>query len=149
MKPRHLIRIAVAGPLLAGLLAGCSLLGFVSITERVAQFQVDLNSSTRVALYENFHPDLCYDYSALKDPVATIDTPMPRVGTGTQYVLSITDDTAPSNGVIVTVTAGPAAYGTTPKYLKLVMEISGLGDYRIASFEQSTTLSFPGPALYE
>jgi hypothetical protein len=144
MKPRHLIRIVVAGTLLAVLLAGCSLLGFVSIDERMAQFQDDLNSVDRLTLYNNFHPDLTADYAALKVPSLTIDTLIPlRATTDPLYALAVTDQASPSTGVLVTITGGPASYGA-PKYLKLVMETSGIGDYRIVSLQQSSITTFTG-----
>jgi len=147
MRARHGIFLLAIVAALAGILVGCDLLGFVSPSARVSEFESALNSATRAAAYQNFHPDKTSDYSALKDPVPTLDPIFPRLGTGdAAYSLTVTDDASPSSGVFVTVTGGPAGFGA-PKYLKLVMETVGTGDNRIVSLEMSTTKgSFPGPA---
>ena len=147
MKSRHALRLVGATLVFAGALAGCSFLNMVSIDERITSFQSDLNSATRATLYEDFNPDLTADYNALKDPTTTIDPLIPVLGTGdAPYTLTVTDKSSPSTGVFVTIDGGPAGFGA-PKYLKLVMETTGLADYRIVSLELSNTAgSFPGPA---
>jgi hypothetical protein len=146
MKTRHILHFSGLGLLLAGVLAGCSLLGSVSIDERIADFQADLNKTDRSSAYQNFHPDLTGDFNSLKSgaPITAI-FPVPD-GTGTPYALAVTDETNPSTGVFVTVTGGPTVFGG-PKYLKLVMKTTGSSDNRIVSLEWSNTIGlFPGPA---
>jgi hypothetical protein len=131
MRVRHVLVLLGLAAVVAIGLTSCSELGVVSIDERITQFQSDLNSSTRSTIYEDFHPTLTSDYAALKDPTTTIDTVLP---TGTNYSLTITDQSSPSTGVLVTITAGPASL-STPRYLRLVMDMTGLSDYRIVSLE--------------
>jgi hypothetical protein len=144
MKARHIfLLIGVAAILVA--LASCSLFGIVSIDDRIATFQSDLNSATRTAIYQDFHPTLTADYSALKDPKTTIDPLIPPVGNGPAYVLTITDETSPSTGVLVTITGGTSGYFPTPQYLSLVMDVTGPSDHRIVALELSDTKgSFTG-----
>ena len=134
MRVRHIVLFLGVAVALAGVLAGCDMLGFVSVEQRVTDFQTSLNAADRSTLYLNFNPDKTGDFNALKDPTTTIDVPMPPLGTGdTAYTLTITDKTDPMAGVIVNVTGGPATF-FAPKHLKLVMETTGIGDYRIDSF---------------
>jgi hypothetical protein len=133
MRTRHiLVLLAIAVVLAAGVI-GCNPFGSVSITERISQFQTDLNSADRSNIYMNFHPTSTSDYNALKSSSATLDSVIDPVGSGPNYTLTITDQSDPSTGVLVTISAGPAAWSTYPRYLKLVMETTGVGDYRIVS----------------
>jgi hypothetical protein len=133
MRVRHYVLFILVALAMAGMFVGCDLLGFVSIDQRVTDFQDSLNAADRSTLYTNFHPTLTSDYAALKDPTTTINQLMPPLGTGdTTYTLTVADETDPATGVIVNVTGGPASYGA-PKHLKLVMDVTGTGDYRIVS----------------
>ena len=145
MRTRHVLCFLGLAASLAGAIVGCSLLGSVSIDERIASFQADLNKTDRTSAYLNFHPDLTTDFDTLKSG-ATIMTifPLPD-GTGTSYTLSITDKSSPSTGVFVTVTGGPTPAFFPPLYLKLVMQTTGTSDYRIVSLEWRNTAVFPGP----
>jgi hypothetical protein len=136
MRVRHYVLFLLVVLAMAGVLVGCDILGFVSIDQRVADFQVSLNAADRSSLYTNFHPDQTADYAALKDPPKTIDAVMPPLASGdTAYTLAVTDESDAATGVIVKVTGGPALYGA-PKNLKLVMATTGTGDYRIVSLAQ-------------
>jgi hypothetical protein len=139
MKTRHILLLIGVAAILGGL-AGCSLFGIVSIEDRLATFQTDLNSATRTVIYQNFHPTRTSDYSALKDPMTTIDVVIPALGTNPAYSLSVTDKSDPANGVKVTITGGPAGFG--PQYLNLVMDVTGTSDYRILSLELSGTRGY-------
>jgi hypothetical protein len=138
MKARHIVLLVGVAAVIAAL-ASCSLFGIVSIDNRITDFQNDLNSSTRAAIFQDFHPTKTSDYSALKDPKTTIDPLIPPVGTSPNYVLTVTDETSPSTGVLVTITGGSAGAFPTPQYLNLVMDVTGSSDYRIVSLELSTT----------
>jgi hypothetical protein len=136
MRVRHYVIFLLVVLAMAGVLVGCDILGFVSIDQRVTDFQDSLNAADRTSLYLNFHPDQTADYAALKDPTTTIDVLMPRLGTGdTAYTLTVADESDAAAGVIVKVTGGPATYGA-PKHLKLVMATTGTADYRIVSLAQ-------------
>ncbi|MGA2975411.1 MAG: hypothetical protein ABSF77_08900 [Spirochaetia bacterium] len=132
MRIRRILLPVLVVLILAGGLISCSFLGMVSIDDRIAQFQTDLNSATRSTIYEDFHPTKTSDYNALKDPV-TIEAVFPPLGiSDTAYSLTVTDESNPATGVIVTVTGGPASFNA-PKHLKLVMDTTGVSDYRIVS----------------
>ena len=131
MRVRHIVLAVVV--LLAGVLVGCDFIAPVSIDQRITDFQADLNKTTRTSAYLNFHPTLTKAYDALKDG-STITTlfPLPD-GTGSSYVLTVTDESAPgTTGVLVTVTGGPTSYLGT-HHLILVMETTAISDYRIVS----------------
>jgi len=144
MKARLILLLAGAAAILVAL-ASCSLLGIVSIDDRLANFQTDLNSATRSTIYQDFHPTKTSDYNALKSPILTIDVVIPAVGSNPAYSLQVTDKSDPASGVKATITGGPAGFG--PQYLNLVMDVTGTSDYRIVSLELSSVRdSFPGPA---
>lgn len=145
MKGRHILFLIGIAAILAAVIVGCSVAGAtVSVTQRITDFQSDLNSSGRTTIYEDFHPTMTSDYNALKDPTTTIDSVIPPLGTSDPaYVLTVTDDTYPATGVFVTITGGPVTFGA-PQYLKLVMAVTGTADYRIVSLALSNTAgSFP------
>jgi outer membrane lipoprotein-sorting protein len=146
MRVRHIVFSLAAVVTLAGVLAGCELLGIVSIDDRIVAFQNELNASTRSTIYENFHPTLTSDFTSLKNATLTLDTIIPPLGTGdAQYSLVVTDKADPSTGVFVTIDGGSLGWG--PQYLKLVMETTGTADYRIVSLEiDPTPGNFLGPA---
>jgi hypothetical protein len=148
MKARHLLSLAAVAIILGFALVSCSDLGVVSITDRLTTFQTDLNAADRTSIYLNFHPTSTMDYDALKDPTTTIDPLFPVLGTtDTVYTLTIDDQANPATGVLVTVTGGPAGFGA-PKYLKLVMDTTGVADYRIVSLSMSTvTSTYPTPQI--
>jgi hypothetical protein len=133
MRVRHIVLSLFLVLALSGVLVGCELLGFVSIDLRVTDFESALNAANRSTLYENFHPTLTNDFQALKNTALTIDVPMPPlVGADASYVLTIDNKADPATGVLVTVTGGPAGF-SAPKHLKLVMDTTGIADYRIVS----------------
>ncbi|HEY9593212.1 MAG TPA: hypothetical protein VHE79_01950 [Spirochaetia bacterium] len=121
-----LVLLGIAAVLAAGL-ASCTIFGIYSISDRVAQFQTDLNSSNRSNAYLNFSPTMS-DYNSLKDPSTTFDVTFPPVNGGTSYAFTVTDQSN-SSGVIVEVTAGPSGFaGTYPQYIKLAMTADGLNN---------------------
>ena len=147
MKLRHVLLAAAVAVIAVGFLATCDLFTSpVSIDQRIADFQSDLNNAVRTSAYNDFHPTMTADYNALKDG-STINTLFPVVNGGTTYTLTVTDESSPSTGVMVTVSGGPNTFNSgSPKYLKLVMAVTGTADYRIVSLEMETTAVFPGPA---
>ena len=142
MKIRHIVPLILVAGALASTIVGCSL-NAVSISQRISQFQSDLNSQDRTSAYLNFHPTLTLSYTALASGT-TITTYFPLVNGGTQYSLAITDQNSPSSGVRVTVNPGPVAFGPTPQYLNLVMATTNNDDWRIVSLALSNTYgSYP------
>lgn len=140
MKARHLVVTLVAASLAAWALMSCSLTA-VSIEDRISTFQSDLNTADRSDVYLNFHPTKTTQYDALKNPsVAGFDTEFPPPA-GTNYSLSIYDQSDPAAGVIVQVTAGPdSGSGYTPTYyLKLTMATTNDNDWRIVTLSDSAT----------
>ncbi len=145
MRVRHILVLLGIAVLLTAGVVGCSLFGIVSISDRVAQFQSDLNTADRANIYQNFLSTMS-DYAALKDPTTTINTVYPLVGSGTGYALSVIDQTNPSSGVIVEITAGPAGYSPSyPRYMKLVMTASGLNNLISALYQDNG----PGTTTYQ
>jgi hypothetical protein len=141
MRVRHYFLGFAIVLTLAFALAGCQLLGFWSISDRITQFQTDLNTSGRLGLYLDFHPDQCSDFNALKDPTTTFNSLIPL---GTGYSLTITDQ-SDSSAVLVTISGG--GFGS-PHYLKLSMATTGIGDNRIVKLWLSTSTTFnPGPDI--
>jgi hypothetical protein len=134
MKARHVFAILVGAALVLWSLASCDLLNpAVSISDRIGDFQADLNTSTRSGIGSNFHPTSCTEYAALQDPnLSGINTTFPA---GT-YSLSIVDQSNPSGGVIVQVT-GPNVLLTSPYFLKLTMETFKGNDWRIVTLSES------------
>jgi hypothetical protein len=120
-------------------LAGCSL-SAVSIDQRISTFQSDLNTTDRMAVYQDFHPTLTSEYDPLKDPsLSGFDTEFP-VPTGSNYSLSIVDESNPAAGVIVYVTAGHnTPVVNIPYYLKLTMATTDKDDWRIVTLSDSQT----------
>ena len=80
MRVRHFLFLLGIAVVLAAGVAGCSLFGFVSISDRITQFQNDLNNSDRSNIYQDFHPTSTSDYNALKSSSATLDSVLPAVG---------------------------------------------------------------------
>ena len=130
MRVRHAVYLAVIVIAAAGALAGCELLGFVSIDQRIGHFQDALNTTDRSTAYENFHPDKCSDYNALKNPSFVINSAFPT--SSITYSLSVTSE-SDSSAVLVTVT-GSAGFLL---YLRLNMQTTGIGDNRIVSMDTS------------
>ena len=142
MKLKHVLKFAGIAVLTVAAVISCSMFG-VSIADRIAAFQDNLNSADRSSLYLNFDSAATSDYNALKDPTTTIDVYIPPRVTGDPlYALTITNDSNPSTGVLVTISGGPASFGGT-HYLKLVMDnsTSFLGDWQIVSLRLSSTSS--------
>lgn len=133
MKARHWLYLGGVVVTLVFALTGCQLLGFVSISDRIGDFQSSLNNTDRSSAYQNFHPTASSDYDALKSTTYTIwTTTFPT--SGITYSLSITDQSN-SSAVMVTAT-GAGSFGTL--YLRLNMQTTGLGDNRIVSMDTST-----------
>jgi hypothetical protein len=129
MKARHIAYMLIIAAIAVAALAGCEFLGFVSIDQRISDFQTALNTSDRSTAYESFHPDKCGDYSAIKSGTfvwsSIFDT------TYSPYTLTVTDE-SDSSAVLVTAT-GSNGYATL--YLRLNMQTTGVGDYRIVSMD--------------
>jgi hypothetical protein len=146
MKARHVYAILAAASLAALALTSCSL-SSVSIEQRISTFQSDLNTTDRIAVYQDFHPTLTHEYNNLKDPSTSgFDAEFP-VPTVTNYSLSIYDKSNPTAGVIVQVTAGPASGSTfvPTYYLSLTMATTGSDDWRIVTLSDSQTNSGYAP----
>jgi len=135
MKARHVIPLIVIAVMATLALAGCELFGFVSIDQRVSNFQAALNTTDRTTAYENFHPTLCNDYNAIKNGTYTWSTVFDT--SYIPYTLTVTDESN-SSAVLVTAT-GSNGYPTL--YLRLNMQTTGIGDYRIVSMDTSATSS--------
>ena len=140
MKSRHVLAALIGASLLALALASCSLAS-VSVDQRLATFLSDLNAADRNNLvYQNFHPTQTTEYGALKNSgLSGFDTAYPSPS-GTNYAFSTVDETSPSAGVIVQVTAGPTSGSSLVPpnfYLKLTMATTGDSDWRIVSVSDS------------
>jgi hypothetical protein len=138
MRTRHVVYMALVVVAAAAALAGCSLLGFVSISDRVGDFQASLNSTDRSSAYQNFHPTACSDYNSLKSSSFVIDPTFPTANIS--YSLSIVDQSN-SSAVVVSITGSNAYAG--PSYLRMNMQTTGLGDNRIVSMDTATSSSGP------
>jgi hypothetical protein len=139
MKARHLFAILVGAGLILWSLASCNL-NSVSISDRIGDFQSDLNTSSRTNVYNDFHPTMTTLYGPLKDPVLSgfnLLLPVP----GPSYSLSIVDQSNPSAGVIVVVNAGSTdgSGWAVPFYLKLTMATYNSNDWRIVTLSDSQT----------
>jgi hypothetical protein len=145
MKLRHVLLAAAVAVIAIGFLVTCDLFTTpVSIDQRIADFQSDLNNTVRTSAYQNFHPTMTGDYDALKSGT-TITTLFPAPdGSGTAYSLTVTDESSPSTAVLVTVSGGPTSYGVT-HHLKLVMATYNSVDWRIVSLSMDNGSSvYPG-----
>ncbi|MGA2378909.1 MAG: hypothetical protein ABSG85_06330 [Spirochaetia bacterium] len=138
MKARHLFAIFVGAGLILWSLASCNL-NSVSISDRIGDFQSDLNTSSRTNVYNDFHPTMTAAYGPLKDPVGSgfnLAYPPP----GPSYSLSIVDQSNPSAGVIVAVNSGSSGPGYSfPYYLKLTMATYNSNDWRIVTLSDCQT----------
>jgi hypothetical protein len=134
MKARHWLSLGIAVVAAVLALNGCQLLGFVSISDRIADLQSSLNNADRSSGFDNFHPTACSDYNALKSTTYSLwATTFPT--SGITYALSITDQSNAS-AVMVTATGG-GSFGTL--YLQLSFQTTGLGDNRIVTMATSAT----------
>jgi hypothetical protein len=147
MRVRHIILVVAVVLAVVGGLVGCDLLGIVSVSQRVSDFQNDLNLANRSMIYQDFHPTLTSDYDSLKSASLTLDSIIPPLNPGdADYTLTITDQKDPATGVFVTIDGG--ASGFSPQYLKLTMATTGTSDYRIVTLAISTTQgSFASPNI--
>ena len=130
MKTRAAFRLVAIVVALSAILSGCDLFKpSVSIAERIALFQDDLNKADRSQTYLNFNPTLTQDYASLKG--YNWSTPFPLKGTGSAYSAAVTSQTDAS-AVLVTIDGGPATYGG-PKNYKLAMAVDSENakDWRI------------------
>ncbi len=144
MIVKRMARVAAAAAMCGWAHAGCSLfsglLG-VSVTQRITQFQTDLNNADRTNIYLNFDSTKTTEYNAIKDPKYW-DTPYPVPAAGDQkYAITITDDSDPSN--VTATMAGPASFSASGSALSAVFVMSQEGfDYFIRTLDvsQGTTL---------
>jgi hypothetical protein len=121
MKIRHVAAIPIGAGLLTWALLCCSIAGptEVTIDQRVADFQSDLNTSDRASAYQDFSPNDNL-YTALQSGsyfASVFPVPPPN------YSLSVIDESNPSTGVIVQV-SGPPPSGlgySSPYFLNLTM----------------------------
>ena len=130
MKTRAAFRLVAIVVALAAILSGCDLFKpSVSIAERIALFQDDLNKADRSQAYLNFNPALTQDYASLKG-LDWWNTNFPPKGTGSAYSAAVTSQTDAS-AVLITI-SGPALYGP-PKNYKLAMAVDSENakDWRI------------------
>ncbi|MGA2640907.1 MAG: hypothetical protein ABSG21_08380 [Spirochaetia bacterium] len=143
MKARHIFAILVGAVLIVWSLASCNPLNSVSISQRIADFQADLNTSSRSNVYQDFHPTMTTEYNALKDPnLSGFNTEFPATG---QYSLTDSNDSNPA-AVIVTVNAGSPGTGsglTAPYYLQLNMATYNGNDNRIVTLSDSSSIGGP------
>ncbi len=132
MRARHFVYLALVVVAAVVVLAGCSLLGAVSISDRVGDFQASLNNTDRSSGYNNFHPTACSDYDALKSTTYSLwQTTFPT--SGITYSLTITDQSN-SSAVMVTATGSPS-FGTV--YLQMSFQTTGTNDNRIVTLATS------------
>ena len=134
MKPRHILYGIAVAVLVAWTLASCNLAG-VSIKDRVANLQDDMNTSTRSNVYKNFHPTESISYAALRADPSTFNIAYPP-GNG-PFSLGVLDDSN-SSAVIVQVSAGASLAWHVPWYMELQMDQSGL-DWDIVKLYDSQT----------
>lgn len=136
MKARHVFAILVGAGMILWSVVSCNL-NSVSISDRIGDFQADLNTSSRTNVYQDFHPTSTIEYNALKDPnLSGFNTLFP-VGS---YSLSIFDQSNPSSGVIVIVTGPTNGSGhTSGYYLSLTMATYNGNDWRIVTLSDSQT----------
>jgi hypothetical protein len=136
MKVRHWLYLGTVVVAVALALSGCQLLGFISVSDRISDFQDSLNNSDRSSGYQNFHPTACSDYDSLKSTTFTLwQTTFPT--SGSPYSLSITDQSN-SSSVMVTATGGGSF---TTLYLQMSFQTTGLGDNRIVTLATATSIS--------
>jgi hypothetical protein len=138
MKARHLSALVVGAALISWSLASCNMTTPVSISQRIADFQGDLNTSSRSNVYNDFHPTMTQEYNALKDPnISGFNLEFPATG---QYSLTDTNDSNPA-AVIVTVNSGPNTGSTwvAPYFLELNMATYNSSDWRIVTLSDSQT----------
>jgi hypothetical protein len=116
------------GAALALALAGCSLLG-VSIDDRLAKFQDDLNNPDRSGAYLEFDSSLTSYYTAVKKP-EWWDIPFPIPAAGEQQYLITVSDESKSSKVTATISGPPTFSATGPRDAVFVMSQEN-GDYFI------------------
>src|SRR5271157_5227234 len=134
MKTRHFLAILIVAGLILWNLASCNMTTPVSISQRISDFQADLNTSDRSNIYQDFHPTMTVQYNALKNPGLTINTPFPPPPPS--YSLSIVDQSNPS-AVIVAVNPGGSGSGlVNPYYLSLAMATYNNTDWRIVTLSE-------------
>jgi len=122
VKPRHILPGLAVAVLVAWTLASCNLLTGVSIKDRVANLQDDMNTSTRSNVYKNFHPTESISFAALRTDPSTFNQAYPPANG--PFSLSVVDD-SDSSAVIVKVGAGDSVAWTAPWYMELQMDKSG------------------------
>jgi len=99
MKTRQLALLGILIAAAVLLPISCDLLGSVSIGDRIALFQSDLNTADRSAIYLNFHPDLTTHYNAIKGDPTIFDNTFEYVYA--PYTITITDQSDPANVIAV------------------------------------------------
>jgi len=135
MKARNILAILVGTALLAWALTSCNLLG-ISIDQRVADFQNDLNTPDRSNAYQNFDPNMT-EYSYLKSG-GNFAAEFPIASNYTLNVVSESNTSA----VIVQVSSGPGStVGYTPPncYLNLSMTKDSSNNWLISTLSGGGT----------
>ena len=127
---KRTIGYSTLGILLLVLVFGCTF--GMTLEERIAQFETDLNLTDRSDIYMNFHSTSTLDYDAIRDPTY-FDITLPVPGSGdTPYDIVIVDDT---NAFAVTATIDSTAMGVGSPYDAIFgMKLEGF-DYKIVSLQ--------------
>ena len=135
MKAVRIGAILVGAGLAAWAFVSCDL-NKVSIDQRISDFQSDLNTTDRLNVYQDFHPTMTNDYTALKDP-ATSGFNNAYPPPGATFSLSVVDESNPSAGVVVKVNSGASGTWLTPFYMLLTMATYNGNDWRIVTLSDS------------
>ena len=102
MRNRNILVILITSTFVMWTIASCNM-GGVTIDQRIADFQSDLNTPDRSSAYQDFDPNMT-DYSELKSGSFFLtDFPVPP----SNYTLSVISESNTS-AVIVQVTTGPS-----------------------------------------
>jgi hypothetical protein len=116
----------------------------VSVEDRIAIFQSDLNTSKRSNLYQDFIPTIA-DYDALKTPSSAFDSIFPPAPPN--YELTVMSESQPvrSNptSIVVVEVLGPDGPYRSPYYLKLVMATDNGYDWTIQTLSANATIGAP------
>ena len=108
MKTRQLALLGILIAAAVLLPISCDLFGSVSIGDRIATFQSDLNGADRSQAYLNFHPTLTADYAAITGVPTVFDTTFPY--SYQPYTITIISQSDPAS-VTATIDAAGGAFG--------------------------------------
>jgi len=143
MKARHILYLVVVAGAIALALNSCQLLGIVSISDRISDFQSSLNNSDRSQGYQNFLTTAS-DYDAVKSTTFGLWATTFPTG-NSPYSLSITDQSN-SSAVAVTVT-GSNSFPTL--YLQIGFQSTGIGNNLISTVATSSAPGGPFTTIFQ